>query len=63
LNALTGELNVNLSQTELAARDSVVCDFEKSASGMGRELFSPLRAQVGCAELGASIFATAIISQ
>jgi phosphogluconate dehydratase len=63
LNALTGELNVNLSQTELAARDSVVCDFEKSASGMGRELFSPLRAQVGCAELGASIFATGIISQ
>jgi len=56
VNAITGELSVQVPDDVLAARDNATCDLKRSATGMGRELFSPLRAQVNCAELGASVF-------
>ncbi|EPJ44528.1 MAG: phosphogluconate dehydratase [Osedax symbiont Rs1] len=56
LNAVTGELKLEVTERELALREMAVCDYSKSAFGMGRELFSPLRQQVNCAELGASVF-------
>jgi len=56
VNAITGELSVQVPDDILATRDNATCDLKRSATGMGRELFSPLRAQVNCAELGASVF-------
>ncbi len=56
LNAVTGELKLEVTEQELALREMAVCNYSKSAFGMGRELFSPLRQQVNCAELGASVF-------
>lgn len=56
VNALTGELKVDVTQQQLAERTVATIDPLRSSSGMGRELFSPMRAQVNCAELGASIF-------
>ena len=56
LNAITGELRVEVPDDVLAAREQATCDLKRSATGMGRELFAPMRAQVNCAELGASVF-------
>ncbi len=56
LNAVTGELKLEVTEQELALREMAMCDYSKSAFGMGRELFSALRQQVSCAELGASVF-------
>ena len=56
VNALTGELSVDVPAPVLAARTPAICDLKRSATGMGRELFAPLRSQVSCAELGATVF-------
>ena len=56
VNALTGELSVDVPAPVLAARTPAICDLKRSATGMGRELFAPLRSEVSCAELGATVF-------
>jgi phosphogluconate dehydratase len=56
LDAESGKLNVLLSAEELAARQPAECDLTNVHNGMGRELFAPLRATVGMAEEGATVF-------
>jgi phosphogluconate dehydratase len=54
LDAANGMLEVLVSEAELRARDPAAPPLEKG--GFGRELFAPLRASVGAADCGASIF-------
>ena len=56
VNALTGELSVAISDTQLKQRNAVDYKAKAPVTGMGRELFSPMRNQVNCAEQGASVF-------
>jgi phosphogluconate dehydratase len=56
LDATTGEVNVLVSDAELAARAPAEADLDGNAFGMGRELFAPFRALTGAAEHGASVF-------
>ncbi|MGB1237670.1 MAG: phosphogluconate dehydratase [Pseudomonadales bacterium] len=56
LNALKGELKLIVGEQELEARQSVTFTGHSVGAGMGREFFAPMRAQVGHAEQGASIF-------
>lgn len=57
VNALTGELMIDLTDSELAKRECTLSSLDqKQVVGMGRELFLPMRNQVGCAERGASVF-------
>ncbi|MEH6442355.1 MAG: phosphogluconate dehydratase [Oceanospirillaceae bacterium] len=56
LNAITGELILQVTEQELSLREQASIDNTVNSHGMGRELFAPLRAQVCCAELGASVF-------
>ena len=44
---------------DLASRDCAEADLSESAAGVGRELFATLRASVGSADAGASVFAGA----
>ena len=44
---------------DLASRDCAEADLSESAAGAGRELFATLRASVGSADAGASVFAGA----
>lgn len=56
LDAETGTLQLLVSEEELSARQPAQCDLSSVHHGMGRELFAPLRAAVGLAEEGATVF-------
>ncbi|OUS34074.1 phosphogluconate dehydratase ['Osedax' symbiont bacterium Rs2_46_30_T18] len=56
VDANTGVICLDVAQELLEGRELASFDRQKSAAGMGRELFAPLRAHVNCAELGASVF-------
>ena len=56
VDANTGVIRLEVAEELLERRELASFDRQKSAAGMGRELFAPLRAQVNCAELGASVF-------
>ena len=56
VNALTGELSVAVSDAQLKQRIGADINANAPVTGMGRELFSPMRKQVNCAEQGASVF-------
>ncbi|MGN0920484.1 MAG: phosphogluconate dehydratase [Cellvibrio sp.] len=56
LDAEAGTLHIDVSEVELAQRQHAQIDLTASHYGMGRELFAPLRATVGLAEEGATVF-------
>ena len=56
VDATTGELGVELSEAEMAAREVAVVDLEANSHGTGRELFTLFRNAVGRADHGASVF-------
>jgi phosphogluconate dehydratase len=56
LDCNKGELNLLVSDLELAKREITVPDLSAHNVGMGRELFSMMREKVGSAEVGASVF-------
>lgn len=56
LDAETGKLELLVSEAELQTREHPPVDLLASHYGMGRELFAPLRATVGLAEEGATVF-------
>jgi len=56
LDADAGKLELLVSEEELASRQPEQTDISNSHFGMGRELFAPLRAEVGLAEEGATVF-------
>ncbi|WP_037458680.1 phosphogluconate dehydratase [Shewanella sp. HN-41] len=53
VDAITGELSLLVSETELAARAVGEVNLHRSRYGMGRELFSALRANLSSPETGA----------
>ncbi|WP_330130754.1 phosphogluconate dehydratase [Shewanella xiamenensis] len=53
VDALTGELSLLVSDTELAARTAAEIDLRHSRYGMGRELFGALRSNLSSPETGA----------
>lgn len=55
-DAEAGTLELLVDADELAKREHATQDLSESHEGMGRELFAPLRAAVGSAEDGASVF-------
>ena len=55
LDAEAGVLQLHISDEELAARPLAECDLSGNAIGMGRDLFSNMRALASGAETGASI--------
>ena len=59
LDAVAGRLEVLVDAAEWAARAPAQHDLAEAHFGVGRELFGAFRANVGRAEQGASIFATA----
>jgi len=56
LDAESGTLEILVSADELKSRQFATCDLTSVHHGMGRELFAPLRATVGLAEEGATVF-------
>lgn len=56
LDAEAGTLELLVSAEELGQRQQAQCDLNPVHYGMGRELFAPLRASVGLAEEGATVF-------
>jgi phosphogluconate dehydratase len=56
LDAETGELKLLVSDEELKSRQHATVDLSSIHQGMGRELFAPMRATVGLAEEGATVF-------
>lgn len=56
LDAEAGTLTVLVSDEELKTRQHAQADLSEIHQGMGRELFAPLRASVGLAEEGATVF-------
>ncbi|AWH88778.1 phosphogluconate dehydratase [Limnobaculum parvum] len=56
VDGTTGKINLLVDEAELASREVVQPDLSASHVGMGRELFSALRAQISGAEEGASCF-------
>ena len=56
LDAEAGTLQLLVGNEELSTRQSAQCDLSAVHYGMGRELFAPLRAAVGLAEEGATVF-------
>jgi phosphogluconate dehydratase len=56
VNALTGELSLAVSDKELVQRVCAEIKENTPVTGMGRELFLPMRNQVSCSEQGASVF-------
>lgn len=56
LDAETGKLELLVSDEELQKRQHATVDLSSVHEGMGRELFAPLRATVGLAEEGATVF-------
>jgi phosphogluconate dehydratase len=57
VDAVSGALSVLVDPVEWAARVPATEDLAASHVGIGRELFSAFRANVGTADTGASIFA------
>jgi phosphogluconate dehydratase len=57
LDAVSGRLDVLVDAQEFAARAPAALDLSAENVGVGRELFSAFRNQVGRADRGASIFA------
>ncbi|MEM7302657.1 MAG: phosphogluconate dehydratase [Pseudomonadota bacterium] len=57
LDANNGELSLLVDESELASRKAQSIDLSDNEFGMGRELFAGLRARVGAANQGASVFA------
>ena len=55
IDVAKGELNVDLSEDELAARDPAGAGSEDGTLGMGRELFAVFRANAGDSESGATV--------
>ena len=58
LNAETGELNVLLDTSELAAREKAIGSTSDHVRGLGREMFSIFRQSVSAAEQGACVIET-----
>jgi phosphogluconate dehydratase len=56
VDATAGRLEVQVDQTEWAARTPALEDLSSNQVGVGRELFAAFRANVGRAEMGAAIF-------
>jgi phosphogluconate dehydratase len=56
LDAENGILELLVDAAELASRQHAQADLTVIHNGMGRELFAPLRATVGLAEEGATVF-------
>jgi phosphogluconate dehydratase len=56
LDAEAGTLQLLVSDEELKTRQHAQADLSAVHEGMGRELFAPLRATVGLAEEGATVF-------
>ncbi|WP_341938364.1 phosphogluconate dehydratase [Marinimicrobium sp. C2-29] len=56
LDAEAGTLELLVSEEELKARKPDQSDISASHYGTGRELFAPMRAEVGLAEEGATVF-------
>lgn len=56
LDAENGSLELLVDAAELASRQHAQADLSSIHNGMGRELFAPLRATVGLAEEGATVF-------
>lgn len=56
IDAVTGELKVLVDEQEFAARPVAVADLSEHASGVGRDLFTAFRANVGTADNGAHVF-------
>lgn len=56
VDGTTGQINLLVDEAELASREVIQPDLSDSHVGMGRELFSALRAQISGAEEGASCF-------
>lgn len=56
LDADAGKLELLISEEELKSRQHAESDLTSVHHGMGRELFAPLRAAVGLAEEGATVF-------
>lgn len=56
LDTEKGILTLHVDDAELAKREHAEQDMSESHVGMGRELYAPMRAAVGLAENGASIF-------
>ena len=56
LDAVSGLLEVLVDAAEWAARAPVTADLSANDFGVGRELFTPFRAQVNRADEGATIF-------
>jgi phosphogluconate dehydratase len=59
LDAPAGRLEALVDPAEWAAREPAEADLTAYHVGVGRELFSPFRAAVGAADVGATIFAPA----
>ncbi|MBK5145466.1 phosphogluconate dehydratase [Budviciaceae bacterium BWR-B9] len=56
VDGTTGQINLLVDEAELASREVIQPVLSDSHVGMGRELFSALRAQISGAEEGASCF-------
>jgi len=56
LDAVTGQLDVRVTPSELAARACAQADLSTMHVGIGRELFGFFRERVSCADRGASVF-------
>lgn len=56
LDAVKGELTIDVSEEELNSRPSTLVNPEQNQFGVGRELFEAFRRNVNGAELGASVF-------
>ena len=56
LDATTGSLRVLVGDAELATRAAAAAPPSQRVTGTGRELFAPLRAAVGPADRGATVF-------
>ncbi|MNL60915.1 Phosphogluconate dehydratase [compost metagenome] len=57
LDAVAGTLEVLVDAAEFDARTPAEADLSENEFGMGRELFSAFRRNVGRADQGASVFA------
>jgi phosphogluconate dehydratase len=53
VNAITGELTLLVSDTEIASREAEKVDLRSTSYGMGRELFGALRSNLSSPETGA----------
>jgi len=56
IDAVTGELKVLVDEKEFAARPVAVADLSGHQAGVGRDLFTAFRANVGTADSGAHVF-------